>query len=44
MPTRRLVWLEWHVDHVKAIANGGQHELANLALTHAACNQKKGAR
>lgn len=33
-----------HVDHRMALANGGKHESANLQLTHATCNLKKGAK
>lgn len=30
-----------HIDHIKAIAQGGKHEIGNLQLTCAACNMTK---
>lgn len=44
MPTRRMVWLAWHVDHIRAVKNGGQHVFENLALLHPPCNLHKGGR
>lgn len=34
---------KWHVDHVIPLAKGGIHSYANVQLSHAACNIKKGA-
>lgn len=31
------------VDHIVPIAAGGAHTLANVALAHLVCNQRKGA-
>lgn len=33
-----------HLDHVVPLSRGGQHVMANLRVTHAACNMRKGAR
>jgi 5-methylcytosine-specific restriction endonuclease McrA len=30
------------VDHIKPVAKGGGDELSNLAVTHPACNMRKG--
>ena len=32
------------VDHILPLSKGGTDALANLALAHASCNQRKGAR
>lgn len=34
----------WHIDHTRAIAQYGQTARYNLALTCAACNQRKAAK
>ena len=34
----------WHVDHVRALARGGRHEVGNLQLLCPRCNLVKGAR
>ena len=34
----------WHIDHVTALAKGGQTARYNLALSCATCNQRKAAR
>jgi 5-methylcytosine-specific restriction endonuclease McrA len=31
-----------HLDHIVPLSKGGTHTWANVALTHGACNQKKG--
>lgn len=36
--------LNWHLDHVVAIANGGGHTRRNVTAACPACNMKKGAR
>ena len=33
-----------HVDHIIPFAKGGPTEASNAQLTHASCNQQKGAR
>ncbi len=35
---------DWHVEHVVPLVKGGTHEAANLAPSHGACNQSKGAK
>lgn len=35
---------DWHLDHIVAIAAGGEHPYANVAVSHPACNMSKGAR
>jgi hypothetical protein len=35
---------DFHVDHVVALANGGEHSYANVQAAHPACNIKKGKR
>lgn len=35
---------DWHLDHVVAIAVGGEHSYANVQVTHPRCNIAKGAR
>lgn len=32
----------WHVDHIVPIARGGEHSYANTAVSHPACNLRKG--
>ena len=32
------------IDHLKAIHNGGTHELSNLGLAHLTCNSSKGSK
>jgi 5-methylcytosine-specific restriction endonuclease McrA len=32
------------VDHVIPVADGGKHEVSNLAAAHASCNSRKKAR
>lgn len=34
----------WHLDHKVPVAAGGAHSYANVAVTHPACNLKKGAK
>jgi 5-methylcytosine-specific restriction endonuclease McrA len=34
--------LDFHVDHVVALANGGGHSYGNVQLAHPACNMRKG--
>jgi len=33
----------WHVDHSKALANGGTHHMNNLFPACISCNEEKGA-
>jgi len=33
-----------HVDHVRALANGGAHRASNLGVTCASCNLEKGSK
>lgn len=35
---------DFHVDHIVAIANGGEHSYANVQTAHPLCNTVKGAR
>ena len=35
---------DWHPDHVIPLALGGEHSYANTAVSHPACNFRKGAR
>lgn len=35
---------DWHLDHVVAIARGGEHSYANTQVSHPLCNRRKGAR
>lgn len=35
---------EWHIDHVKPLARGGEHSYANVQLAHAHCNHVKQAK
>lgn len=32
----------YHIDHIVALASGGAHVTANLQVTHAVCNLRKG--
>lgn len=34
----------FHVDHIIALAKGGEHSYANVQLAHPACNHRKGDR
>ena len=34
----------WHLDHVVALANGGEHSMINVAVSHPLCNQRKGTK
>ncbi len=34
----------WHLDHVVPLASGGSHAYDNVAVSHPACNLRKGAR
>lgn len=34
----------WHLDHIVALVNGGEHTYANVAVSHPLCNLKKGAK
>lgn len=34
----------WHIDHIVALARGGEHSYSNVQLAHAACNIQKGTR
>lgn len=36
--------LRFHIDHKIPVARGGKHVRENLQVTHAKCNQAKGAR
>jgi len=40
----RVIRWEYHVDHVRALARGGEHRVENLALMAPVCNLRKGAR
>lgn len=35
---------QWHLDHIIPLSKGGEHSMANTAVSHAECNRKKGAR
>jgi 5-methylcytosine-specific restriction endonuclease McrA len=35
---------EIHIDHIVPVALGGTNDLANLQVSHALCNMRKGAR
>ena len=35
---------DWHLDHVRPLALGGEHSYANCRVSHPACNLKKGAK
>jgi 5-methylcytosine-specific restriction endonuclease McrA len=34
--------LDWHMDHVVALVNGGEHSLDNVKPSHPKCNLSKG--
>lgn len=34
----------FHLDHIKPVSKGGEHTYANVAVSHPACNRKKGAK
>jgi 5-methylcytosine-specific restriction endonuclease McrA len=34
----------WHLDHIVPIARGGGHTWENVAVSHATCNIRKGAK
>jgi 5-methylcytosine-specific restriction endonuclease McrA len=36
--------VNYHLDHINPISNGGIHELSNLQVLCASCNLKKGAK
>lgn len=35
---------DWHLEHIVPLARGGEHSYRNVAVSHPACNQKKGAK
>lgn len=35
--------VDWHLDHVIALARGGEHSYANTQVSHPFCNLSKGA-
>lgn len=35
---------DWHLEHVVALARGGEHSYANTAVSHPSCNLRKGAK
>lgn len=35
---------DWHLDHVQALANGGEHSYANAQVSHPSCNLRKHAK
>lgn len=35
---------DWHMDHVKPLARGGEHSYANVQVSHPRCNRQKGSR
>jgi len=39
----KLVWDDWHCDHVKPWSSGGQTTVANAQAAYTACNLAKGA-
>jgi 5-methylcytosine-specific restriction endonuclease McrA len=41
---KRVTWDEVAIDHIIAHSRGGRTAMNNAALTHIACNSKKGAR
>lgn len=41
---KMVAYKSMHIDHIVALASGGNNALSNLAPTHAACNLKKGKR
>lgn len=34
----------WHLDHIIPLAAGGPHSMDNVAVSHATCNIRKGAK
>lgn len=38
-----VLWAEYHLDHIVPLARGGTHEYANVQVSHARCNIRKGA-
>ena len=32
---------DWHLDHIRALALGGEHSYANVAVSHPRCNREK---
>lgn len=34
----------WHLDHIIPLSRGGEHSMANTAVSHVECNLRKGAR
>lgn len=34
----------WHLEHVVPLARGGEHSYANTAVSHPACNLRKGTK
>ncbi len=34
----------WHLEHIVSLADGGEHSYRNVAVSHPACNLRKGAR
>lgn len=39
----RVTAKTWSMDHLVPISKGGTHTLANVALAHLRCNQRRGA-
>lgn len=35
--------LNWHLDHIRPLARGGEHSYANTQVAHPVCNQRKSA-
>jgi 5-methylcytosine-specific restriction endonuclease McrA len=35
--------LDWHLDHVRPLARGGEHSYANTQVAHPSCNHRKSA-
>ncbi len=35
---------DWHLEHVIPLARGGEHSYANIAVSHPACNMRKGSK
>lgn len=35
---------DWHLEHVIPLARGGEHSYANTAVSHPACNMRKGVK
>ncbi len=36
--------LDWHMEHVVALSNGGEHSLKNVKPSHPKCNMSKGTK